>query len=157
VDAGDYVVEVYVDPAFGVHDRVRYLLRHDEGETEVELDHGAASGWASLGTYTFAAGGGQHLDIYDHATGTVPADARVVADAVRLVPAMEGMGAEPVEMLDDPDEIGSFPVDVEGDLTLRGSSCAAGGKPEAAHGWTLAAIVVVAGAIRRRGRGRGRR
>jgi MYXO-CTERM domain-containing protein len=84
-EGGEYDVQVYVDPAWGVFADARYEIAADGVVTEVFLDQGAASGWTSLGAFAFAAGGAQHVAVYDDAAGSVAADQHVVADALQLV------------------------------------------------------------------------
>jgi len=84
--AGEYAVEVSVDPAWGVYDATRYGIHHGGEEDFVMVDQGASDGWNHLGVYRFAAGRGQHVSVYDNAVDAVPPEQRIVADAVRLVP-----------------------------------------------------------------------
>ncbi|MGE0791151.1 MAG: hypothetical protein AB7S26_36095 [Sandaracinaceae bacterium] len=88
-EAGDYQVEVYIEPGFGVYDSARYMVSHAGEEHELTVDLSSASGWTSLGSFTFAAGGGQHLNVYDNSTVDVPADQHIPVDAIRLTPVTE--------------------------------------------------------------------
>jgi len=100
-EAGDYAVEVFVDPAWGVFDATRYAVRHGGAESSFLVDQSAASGWTRLGVLTFAAGAGQDVNVYDNTGGTVASDQHIAADAVRLVrvrpepPADPGTGTDP--------------------------------------------------------------
>lgn len=82
--AGEYEVEVYVDPTFGVYASARYLVDHAGGEYEVVIDQGAADGWTSLGVFDFDDVG--RVRLLDNVEGAVAADQHIVADAVRLTP-----------------------------------------------------------------------
>ncbi|RLB50494.1 MAG: hypothetical protein DRJ42_18730 [Deltaproteobacteria bacterium] len=92
--AGQYAVEVAVDPAWGVYGATRYSVLHGGSEDVVTVDQGASAGWIRLGVYRFAAGAGQYVNVYDNASGSVAAEQHVVADAVRLVP-LSGPAPEP--------------------------------------------------------------
>jgi hypothetical protein len=83
-DAGEYEVEVYVDPAFGVFGEARYEVVAADATYDVLIDQGAASGWVSLGVFPFDAGGRQHVAVFDDHDGWVGSDQHVVADALRL-------------------------------------------------------------------------
>jgi len=83
-DAGEYLVEVFVEPDFAAYGAAAYTVRADAGDTEVVVDLGAADGWTSLGAFDFAAGGGQWVSIRDDSPTAVPADQHIPADAVRL-------------------------------------------------------------------------
>lgn len=87
--AGDYAVEVAVDPSWGVYGDARYSVFHAGAEDVVNVDQGASTGWLRLGVFNFAAGAGQHVNVYDNAVGPVGAEQHIVADAVRLVPLAE--------------------------------------------------------------------
>jgi len=82
---GEYAVDVWAEQPFAVHRATRYELRHGDVEHAIEVDLEGAMGWVRLGTFTFAPGGGQHLSVHDNYAGTVGADQRIPADAVRLV------------------------------------------------------------------------
>ena len=105
-EAGDYAVEVSVDPTWGVFDRARYTVRHAGAESSFLVDQSAASGWTRLGVLAFAAGAGQDVNVYDNTSGTVPSDQHVAVDAVRLVrirpeaPADPGTGPDPGASVD---------------------------------------------------------
>lgn len=83
-EAGTYEIEIYADPTFSVWNAARYLVLAGGQQTELLVDQGAASGWTSLGEFDFAAGGDQFVAVYDDASGTVPADQHIVADALRV-------------------------------------------------------------------------
>ncbi len=83
-EAGQYTVEFYALPEFGVHDAVRYLVRHGDQESTTIADQSAVNGWQALGVFDFAQGGGQHVELYDNVMGPVAANQRITADAVRL-------------------------------------------------------------------------
>lgn len=81
---GEYEVEVYVEPSFGVHQTARYVVSHAEGEEEVIIDQSAAEGWTSLGRYVFAAGPGQHVSLFDNEDYDPGDDQHIAVDALRL-------------------------------------------------------------------------
>jgi len=83
-EAGEYRVEAWIDDAYGRSTMAAYQLTHAGGGETVVLDQDAASGWAELGTFAFAQGGGQSLRLDDN-TGEPFADmVRLTFDAVRL-------------------------------------------------------------------------
>jgi len=85
-EGGEYLVEQYADATFSVYDKVRYVIRADGADHEFRVDQGAGTGWQSLGTWTFAAGGDQWIAVYDDATSSVDSP-HVSADAIRLTRA----------------------------------------------------------------------
>jgi MYXO-CTERM domain-containing protein len=158
-EAGDYAVDVYIEPGYGVHDAVKYTLRHDGGESDVVIDQSTASGWTRLGVFAFAAGTGQFLDVFDNASGPVMAESRIAVDAIRVSVAEPGSGYLPQYMVtgDMADEV--EPVDVgelpppggEGeDPTALSGSCSAGGSSLTALPIALLGLGLVA--LRRRRR-----
>jgi hypothetical protein len=82
--AGEYLLEVWVDATFGVYDHARYEVVADGQSSVVYLDQGAAAGWRELGAYPFAQGGAQFLAVYDNTPQSVPSDQHIVVDAIRL-------------------------------------------------------------------------
>jgi MYXO-CTERM domain-containing protein len=91
-EGGEFEVEVHLPAGAGVHRAARYEVVHGGQVTAVELDQAAGDGWRPLGRFGFAAGGGQHVDLFDHAEGPVAADQRIAVDAIRLRPAGGGDG-----------------------------------------------------------------
>jgi hypothetical protein len=148
-EAGEYAVEVSVDPAWGVWNATRYSIYHDDTEDLVTADQSMSDGWIRLGIFDFAAGAGQHVSVYDNYSGTVPADQHIVADAVRLVPTTPDMdptdpGVEPTDPLPatDPEPmpdgdptIDDDPMEPDatfygrGDGTIHGGCTASGDAP----------------------------
>jgi hypothetical protein len=94
VSAGEYEVEYYGTPEFSVHDDVPHLIVANGQEFELTIDQSGASGWTSLGTYSFASGGNQFLAVYDNNVGSVPSNQHIVADAIRLTRVGEWCGNE---------------------------------------------------------------
>jgi len=82
--AGEYLLEVWVDDTFGVYDNARYQVVADGQSSTVHVDQGAAAGWTEVGTYHFAQGGGQYLAVFDNVSGSVASDQHIVADAIQL-------------------------------------------------------------------------
>ncbi|MDY0000216.1 MAG: phosphodiester glycosidase family protein [Polyangia bacterium] len=83
-EAGDYLLELWVDETFGVFESTRYELVAGGQSIDLSLDQGAASGWRELGTYAFDAGGEQYLAVFDNTGQSVPADQHIAFDALRL-------------------------------------------------------------------------
>jgi hypothetical protein len=63
--AGEYRVEVYVDPAWEGFDRAHYVGQAAGRQDEGWVEQGAVSGWVTLGEWDFAAGGDQFVAVYD--------------------------------------------------------------------------------------------
>lgn len=106
-EAGEYEVSIFVDDELGVHRATRYSVTASASETTVVVDQSAGADWVSLGTFEFAAGAGQFVEVFDDSSEPVEADQHIVVDAVRLVPTRFTPVPEPpiderVE-LDDPD------------------------------------------------------
>jgi len=138
--AGEYAVEVSVDPAWGVWSETRYSIYHNGVEDLVTADQSASDGWIRLGIYDFAAGAGQHVSIYDNYMGEIPPEQHIVADAVRLVPSTPDMdpmdpGVEPTDPLPTTDPtipggdpmIDDDPMGHPGDGEVRGGCSVATG------------------------------
>jgi hypothetical protein len=130
--AGDYAVEVWAEPGFAVHRAARYMVAHGGVEDTVTVDL-SATGWVRLGVFSFAAGGGQHVNVYDNYPDEVPADQHIPADAIRLVPAtVEPPGQEPPAGEEPPaaEEPGTGPLDPPG---TGGEGRPTGGTPPGAE------------------------
>ena len=112
--AGEYRVDAYTDRAYATSTQAAYQVRAAGATTAVTIDQSAVDGWQSLGTFTFAAGGGQFIHLGD-ATGEA-GDPQLVFDAIRLVPVDSGGSGDPPVM----------------DVTNDGG-CSTGGAP----GWLL--------------------
>ncbi len=93
-EAGDYVVDVHIPDVGARVSEARYGVRHGGQHTDVTVAQSAVNGWVSLGTYAFAAGSFQYVELGDDApeAGTVADGPYVVFDAVRVRPA----GTDPV-------------------------------------------------------------
>ena len=83
-EAGEYEVSVWLDPDYSVYEAVRYEVRAAGSSHEVILDQGAGTGWVSLGSYTFAAGGEQWVALYDNYDVDVASSQHIAADALKL-------------------------------------------------------------------------
>lgn len=83
-EAGTYAVEAWIDPDWVVYDDVRYVILADGVEHGLRVDPTSTDGWLSLGSYAFAAGGGQHVAVWDDSDGDIASGQKLVADAVRL-------------------------------------------------------------------------
>jgi Peptidase family M23 len=84
IEAGDYQVEVWIDDSYGRSVQAAYELRHHGDASTIVLDQAAASGWATLGTFAFAAGGDQSLRLDDNTGEPYASMVPLVFDAVRL-------------------------------------------------------------------------
>ncbi len=81
---GEYSVDTFIDPAFGVHKTTRYVVTHAGGEEVVLIDQGAVAGWTRLGTWTFDAEA--EVRVLDNESAPVPADQHIVVDALQIKP-----------------------------------------------------------------------
>lgn len=133
--AGTYRAEVYLTPEYAVFDHVPYEIAHAGGKDTVVVNQGAVDeeGWVSLGSFEFAAGGGQYVSVFDNSADPVADEQHIAFDAVRLTPCSG-----------DCDDAGS---DDGGGGVLGGCSAAPGGSPAA--GWLL--LLGLALWVRRRG------
>jgi MYXO-CTERM domain-containing protein len=91
-EAGEYELEVYVDPTYALHQRARYELVSGGKTTEIIVDQGEASGWHSLGSFDFEAGAGQSLSLFDNGSEPVGEMQQLVADNIRLTRIGNGGG-----------------------------------------------------------------
>ncbi len=154
-EAGEYRVEVHVVDEFAEFGAARYGIRHDGTESEIVVDQGAArDGWLQIGTFPFAAGGDQHVSLYDDYDVSVPADQHIVADAIRLVapgmPPVTDDASVPPPMVDD---AGTMMPPATGDAAtaprLPGEGgveggCSASGSPAPDLAWLLLGLVGLA-------------
>jgi MYXO-CTERM domain-containing protein len=83
-EAGEYELEVYIDPDFSAYTATRYQLVHAGQTVEMEVDQSAADGWHPLGSFDFAAGAEQHLELFDNSDHDVAEEQQIAADAIRL-------------------------------------------------------------------------
>jgi MYXO-CTERM domain-containing protein len=118
---GSYGVEVYVDPAWGVHKDTRYLVHHAGGEELVAVDQSAQQGWVSLGEFEFDNEREAWVDVFDDMPGSVAADQHIVVDAVRLT----GEGFDPPVF--EPGDPGTDPTDPLEEESRASSSSDDGG------------------------------
>lgn len=84
--AGTYRAEVYLTPEYAVFDQVHYEIAHGVDKDTVVLDQGGvdAEGWVPLGSFDFAAGGGQYVSVFDNSSEPVADEQHIAFDAVRL-------------------------------------------------------------------------
>lgn len=135
---GDFEVEVFIDPEYGVNRKTTYALRHALDEDgfeahEIIIDQGAASGWVSLGTYPFDEGERQHLSVHDNVDGSVDDDQHIAVDAVRLTRVVTEGGAGGI------DRPGAPPFTVERPDQPAGDDggCSLASTRRLADGWWL--------------------
>jgi murein DD-endopeptidase MepM/ murein hydrolase activator NlpD len=83
--AGSYLVEVHVVEPYNRSKEVPYRVRHAGADTDVVVDQSSAAGWIALGTFDFAEGGDQSIEVYDN-TGETASELHITADAVRFLP-----------------------------------------------------------------------
>ena len=83
-EAGTYAVEVYTEPGFTAFDDAHYVVVAEEASEDVRVDLGALTGWWTLGTWSFAAGGDQLVAVYDDAPDGYGTDRQIPVDAIRV-------------------------------------------------------------------------
>ena len=108
---GEYHVEVHVVSPWNKSKKVPYAVVHNGKEKKLALDQSAGDGWRPLGTYVFAAGGDQYVDVYDN-SGETADDLHITVDAIRLLPVEDPVDP-PVEPEDPPVEPEDPPVEPE--------------------------------------------
>jgi hypothetical protein len=86
-DSGDYEVSVFIPPQDADSVSARYTVDHGGGQDDVVVDQAASSEWTSLGTFTFQAGAGRSIALFDNTGEPLSANVPIGFDAVRLVPA----------------------------------------------------------------------
>lgn len=91
-EAGTYEVFVYADADLSVFDDVEYVVAADGTEHSLRVDPSNSSGWLSIGTFDFAAGGEQWVAVYDDQSANPGSNQHIVADAVQLVRTGEWCG-----------------------------------------------------------------
>lgn len=86
-EAGTYAVEVHVVPPRNRSRQVPYIVRHAGSTSTATLDQSTAEGptWLRLGTYDFAAGPDQSVEVRDN-SGEEGSNLHISVDGVRLVP-----------------------------------------------------------------------
>lgn len=89
--AGEYELEVWIEPPFGETKMGKYVVHHAGGETPVVVDQSAASGWVSLGSFEFAANTDHFVRIDDNTGEPQAGEVSIVLDAMLVAPVvMEG-------------------------------------------------------------------
>lgn len=83
-ESGQYKIELFIDPTYGVYNQTRTTVRHAGQDETFFVNQGAASGWTFLGVFDFDAAGDEHLSIYDNVSGPVASDQHIVLDAIRV-------------------------------------------------------------------------
>ena len=82
-EAGQYLVETYAHPTYAVHDEVPYTVMAASVESYVTVDQ-TPSGWVTVGTFDFDAGGDQWVALYDNMPSSPGSDQHIAADTIRL-------------------------------------------------------------------------
>lgn len=83
-EAGQYRIEIYADALWADSQAAEYQVTHAGGTDRVPLDQTAFDGWREIGTWAFAAGGGQQVRLDDSTGETYSLRRRIVFDAIRL-------------------------------------------------------------------------
>ncbi|MEM9691739.1 MAG: hypothetical protein AAGA56_04290 [Myxococcota bacterium] len=156
---GQYEVEVFIDPEWGVHRTARYAVAHAEGEALVVVDQGTESGWVSLGAFSFAAGPGrQYVSVFDNEDYDVGDDQRIAVDAIRLTHTGEWTpptAPEPEMPIDDEVEAAD-PAAPEAAPEVESGGCAARPSGTRNEGWSGLFVLAAFGWFNRRAARRSR-
>lgn len=92
-EAGIYALDVWVEQPFGETKQAGYRVSHAGGETVVPVDQSAASGWVSLGEFSFDTASDQFVRMDDN-TGEMNAlEVSIACDALRITRVDEGGGS----------------------------------------------------------------
>ncbi len=83
-EAGDYLLEVYVESDFADSEQARYAVQAGGEEQEVVVDQAASGGWRELGEFAFDADSDHWVEIYDNTGEPLSENLRFVADALRV-------------------------------------------------------------------------
>jgi hypothetical protein len=83
-EAGQYRLEVYVEPGSADTQMAAYQVAHAGGTDVVLVDQSSGSGWTLVGEHAFAAGGGQSVRLDDNTGEPFATMTRIVFDGVRL-------------------------------------------------------------------------
>jgi len=84
--SGTYDVEVFLDPQHAKFAATRYRLQHGSDTENLEINQSSTDGWHMLGSFEFAAGGGQSLSVFDNTDGDPGAAKSIAVDAIRVMP-----------------------------------------------------------------------
>lgn len=84
-ESGVYSLEVWIEPTWAQTKQSSYRISHADGETIVPVDQSAASGWVSLGEFSFVAGANHFVRIDDNTGEPLDLQLQLVADALRIV------------------------------------------------------------------------
>lgn len=90
-EPGDYLLEVYVDPAFGRFPDAVYEIVHAGGVDQVTLDQSSAEGWVALASVSFAAEE-YEVRVLDVSSGPVGDAPHIAVDALRVTRTAGGEG-----------------------------------------------------------------
>ncbi|MCD6498919.1 MAG: hypothetical protein J7M25_11560 [Deltaproteobacteria bacterium] len=154
-----YRVEVYLAAPWGETRHAKYQIRHAGVTDVVEMDQTAYDGWATLGEFDFAIGGGQWVRLEDLTGESLSDELRVVFDAVRLTymgPAQSGYGGVGDNQQLDPDQdraAGAGVDDGAGDGQFVGGCSMASSQPSRLPLGILIALALGLAWSRRRGNG----
>lgn len=83
-EAGEYDVDVYVEPGSAGSKQAKYFVTHAGTTTEKVVDQSASDGWVPLGTFAFAQGGSQSVRLNDNTGEAFSLKRALVFDAVRF-------------------------------------------------------------------------
>ncbi len=133
-EAGEYELEVHIEPGYAETEQAVYQVTHADGMTDVAVDQSSADGWVSLGTFAFTADAEHRVRLDDNTGEANDAELAIVFDAFRVT-AVGGNGgssdgAADTEGEPEPDggETGEPQgTTTEGEAPDAGSSEGAGG------------------------------
>jgi len=83
-EAGDYDVDVFVEPGSAGSKQAKYVVTHAGTTSEKTVDQSVSGGWTSLGTFAFVQGGAQSVRLNDNTGEAFSLKRALVFDAVRF-------------------------------------------------------------------------
>lgn len=121
--AGEYLVEVHIPDGAPGTTAATYEVHNESDVTVVSVDQSKVDTWLTLGTFPFAVGEQQWVQLGRDAGSEAEAAGDLIFDAVRLTPTA----------VQEPGEGSSGALGI-------GGGCSSGGRPHAP--WAIAALVV---------------
>lgn len=137
-EAGEYSVAVHVAGASPLARKVLYRVLHAGVEDAVIVDQGGAGEWAPLGSYTFAAGAEQWVEVSDRVEGALEGGELIAVDAIRVRKA----GVLPQQPIVRPDPPAGSGGGEEAQALDGGCSCSASA-PRSSNGAQLLCVLAL--------------
>ncbi len=89
-ETGTYKVLYHSTSAFAKFNATKYKVKSGQKTTDITVDQSAGQdGWVELGIFDFVQGKDQWVTVADNSPNAVPSGQHIVADAIRLEPALK--------------------------------------------------------------------